>query len=180
MQALTGFGEVPPKRQPCVKRAAKRGCYGSGCRRKCRSRIFLQTIIDGRSLDIPARAWWPAMVDWHGFQAKSLIGGITRIRMSFRPVTMQSYRFLTEIWSDRNPKLPIVSSSWKSLTEQERMDEAPARGSLSRCIKRLPRRKGHLAIAASAFALLCWPGVTRLYRDLYRNDGHINTRTAGW
>ena len=49
---------------------------------------------------------------------------IRRLRLSFRPVTMQSYRFLTEIWSDANPRITIASTSWKSIVEQERQDAA--------------------------------------------------------
>jgi hypothetical protein len=49
---------------------------------------------------------------------------IRRLRLSFRPVTMQSYRFLTEIWSDTNPRITIASTSWKSIVEQERQDAA--------------------------------------------------------
>jgi len=49
---------------------------------------------------------------------------VTRVRLSFRPVTMQSYRFRTELWSQNGPKLEIVSTSWKSMVEQERLDPA--------------------------------------------------------
>jgi hypothetical protein len=49
---------------------------------------------------------------------------IRRLRLSFRPVTMQSYRFLTEIWSDAHPRITIASTSWKSMVEQERQDTA--------------------------------------------------------
>ena len=48
---------------------------------------------------------------------------IRRLRMSYRPTNMQSYRFMTEIWADGAPKLRIVSSSWKSMVEQERLDK---------------------------------------------------------
>ena len=37
---------------------------------------------------------------------------------------MQSHRFITEIWSADNPKIQIVSASWRSIMEQERLDEA--------------------------------------------------------
>lgn len=47
---------------------------------------------------------------------------IHRVRMSFRPVTMQSHRFLTEIWSPDSPKLQIASSSWRTVVQQERLD----------------------------------------------------------
>jgi hypothetical protein len=49
-------------------------------------------------------------------------GEIRRVRMSYRPATMQSQRFVTEIWSPRAPKLQIVSASWRSFMEQERLD----------------------------------------------------------
>ncbi len=48
---------------------------------------------------------------------------INRIRMSYKPVSMQSQRFLTEVWAEGAPKLEIISSSWKSLVEQERLDK---------------------------------------------------------
>src|SRR5690606_9986422 len=34
---------------------------------------------------------------------------IRRIRLAYRPATMQSHRFTTEIWSDDLPKFQIVS-----------------------------------------------------------------------
>ena len=82
---------------------------------------------------------------------------IRRIRMSFRPVTMQSYRFLTEVWSDRNPKLPIVSSSWKSLTEQERFDEAYTHFVVG-LHEKIAGAKGSPQLQAGAMAFLYWPG----------------------
>ena len=51
---------------------------------------------------------------------------VSRVRLSFRPVTMQSHRFLTEIWSPDCPKIQIASASWRSITEQERFDAAYA------------------------------------------------------
>src|SRR5262245_4665400 len=49
---------------------------------------------------------------------------IRRVRLSFRPVTMQTRRFITEIWSSDGPKLTIASTSWRSLFEQEAKDAA--------------------------------------------------------
>lgn len=51
---------------------------------------------------------------------------VRAVRMSFRPVTMQSRRFVTEVWSADNPKIQIASASWRSVMEQERMDAAYA------------------------------------------------------
>lgn len=49
---------------------------------------------------------------------------IRRLRMSFRPVSMQSHRFITELWGEGTPRLKIVSTSWKSMVEQERLDRS--------------------------------------------------------
>jgi hypothetical protein len=49
---------------------------------------------------------------------------INRVRLSFRPVTMQSYRFQTEIWSEEMPKIQIASTSWRGIVEQTRQDDA--------------------------------------------------------
>ena len=48
---------------------------------------------------------------------------IRRLRLSFRPTGMQPRRFVVELWAEGAPKLTIASSSWKSITEQERLDQ---------------------------------------------------------
>ncbi len=49
---------------------------------------------------------------------------IRRVRLSFRPVTMQNHRFQAEIWSKDFPKIRIASTSWRGIVEQVRQDEA--------------------------------------------------------
>jgi hypothetical protein len=49
--------------------------------------------------------------------------GITRVRLSFRPASMQTRRFVTEIWAGGR-RLSIVSTSWRSLVEQQPQDRA--------------------------------------------------------
>jgi hypothetical protein len=49
-------------------------------------------------------------------------GKVRRIRMTYRPMSMQSHRFTTEIWAQDGQRLHIVSTSWKSMVEQERLD----------------------------------------------------------
>jgi hypothetical protein len=51
---------------------------------------------------------------------------VRAVRLSYRPVTMQSHRFITEIWSPGNPKIQLVSVSWRSIMEQQRLDGAYA------------------------------------------------------
>ena len=46
------------------------------------------------------------------------------LRMSYRPTSIQSQRFVTELWAEDAPKLKINSSSWKSMVEQERLDQS--------------------------------------------------------
>lgn len=47
---------------------------------------------------------------------------IRRVRMSYRPTSIHSHRFFTEVWGEGAPRLKIASSSWKSMVEQERLD----------------------------------------------------------
>lgn len=83
---------------------------------------------------------------------------IRHIRMAFRPVTLQSYRFLTEIWSDKNPKIPIASASWKSMMEQERLDDSYAR--FVRALhQKIAEARGTPQLQAGAVPLLYWPGL---------------------
>lgn len=51
---------------------------------------------------------------------------VRRVRLSFKPAGIQTHRFLTEIWAEGTPKLQIASTSWKSMVEQERFDDAYA------------------------------------------------------
>lgn len=50
-------------------------------------------------------------------------GSVSRVRMSFRPATLQTQRFITEIWAPQSPKLQISSTSFRSLMEQARQDD---------------------------------------------------------
>ena len=42
--------------------------------------------------------------------------------MSYRPRSMQRHRFLTELRTHSGPKVTIISTSWKSMSELERLD----------------------------------------------------------
>ena len=82
---------------------------------------------------------------------------VSRIRMSFKPSNMQWHRFLTEVWADGAPKLEIISSSWKSVFEQERLDK-----SYSAFVAELHRRVAGAAMPVryeqGRNPLLYWPG----------------------
>jgi hypothetical protein len=49
---------------------------------------------------------------------------IRRLRLSYRPTSMQSHRFVTEVWAEGAAKLEIISTSCKSMFEQERLDQS--------------------------------------------------------
>ena len=83
---------------------------------------------------------------------------IRRLRMSFRPVSMQSSRFITELWGEGTPRLKIVSISWKSMVEQERLDR-----SYSVFVRELHRRISKAASSArferGTNPWAYWPGL---------------------
>ena len=83
---------------------------------------------------------------------------IRRMRLSFRPIAMQSQRFLAEIWAEGAPKLEICSSSWKSMVEQERFDRAYATfvGELHR---RVAQEGRTVRFEQGSSPLLYWPGL---------------------
>jgi hypothetical protein len=83
---------------------------------------------------------------------------IRRVRLAFRPMTMQPYRFMTEIWSMGGTKLAIGSCSLKSVIEQPRHD-VEYNAFLAELHRRLvPFRAGIRFQTGSPF-LLYWIGV---------------------
>src|SRR5215211_3896521 len=83
---------------------------------------------------------------------------IRRIRLGFRPMTMQNYRFLTEVWTADGPKLQIASTSWKSLVEHERFDEG-YRVFVTELSRRVGAAGGQTSFETGSPAFLYWPGV---------------------
>jgi hypothetical protein len=83
---------------------------------------------------------------------------IRRLRMSFKPANMQSQRFVTEIWTDGAPRLTIISSSWKSMFEQERLDKSYA-AFIGELHRRIARAGGPVRFQQGGHPLLYWPGL---------------------
>jgi hypothetical protein len=90
-------------------------------------------------------------------------GRIARIRLSFRPVTMQTRRFVTEIWPNQGPRLSIGSTSWRSMVEQATQDRA-----YGAFIRELHRRIAaahaqssceQVSFETGSPAMLYWPGL---------------------
>jgi hypothetical protein len=99
-------------------------------------------------------------IEWSAGQKTGRVAwrDIRRLRMSFRPVSMQSQRYLTEIWATRSPKLEIVSSSWKSMVEQIRLD-AEYSAFVSELHRRLAQAGNTARFEQGSPALLYWPGL---------------------
>jgi hypothetical protein len=99
-------------------------------------------------------------IDWAtGHRAGHIpFRNVRRLRMSYRPASMQSHRFMTELWAEGGLKLKILSSSWKSMVEQERLDKPYAA-----FIAELHRRIALAAVPArfeqGSHPLLYWPGL---------------------
>lgn len=83
---------------------------------------------------------------------------VRRVRMSFRPNSMQSHRFITELWGEAGPKLQIVSSSWKSMFEQERFDGAYS-GFIRELHRRIANVNGSAQFDRGSSPFIYWPGV---------------------
>jgi hypothetical protein len=83
---------------------------------------------------------------------------VRRVRMSYRPATMQSHRFVTEIWSDDNPKIQIASASWRSMTEQQRQDGA-YNGFIAELHRRIAAAGARAQFVAGMPAATYWLGV---------------------
>ena len=99
-------------------------------------------------------------LEWRrGRQAgRAPYGAIRRNRLSFRPVTMQNYRFLAEIWPASGSKLQIASTSWRSMMEQERLD-APYRAFITELSRRVGAAGGAALLQIGSPPLLYWPGL---------------------
>lgn len=82
---------------------------------------------------------------------------IRRVRLGFRPMTMQNYRFVAEIWTP-GPKLIIASTSWKSMAEHERLD-ARYRAFVNELCRRIDAAGGKAQFETGSPVILYWLGV---------------------
>jgi hypothetical protein len=105
----------------------------------------------------------PHGMDWQvGRQSGHMpYRAIRRIRLSFKPVSLATYRFITEIWSDLAPKLTVASTSWRSVVEQERHD-APYAAFVRELNRRIAEAGGTPTFQMGSPPLLYWPGAVVL------------------
>lgn len=86
---------------------------------------------------------------------------IRAVRLSYRPVTMQSHRFVAEIWPGDEPKIQIVSVSWRSVVDQQRLDGAYA-AFISELHRRLAAAGGGTRFSTGLPLVTYWAGVAVL------------------
>lgn len=82
---------------------------------------------------------------------------IRRIRLGFRPMTMQNNRFVAEVWTD-GPKLTIASTSWKSLVEHEQRN-AEYRAFVTELCRRVGAVGGETRFDTGSPILIYWAGL---------------------
>jgi hypothetical protein len=121
-------------------------------------------------------------IEWEYGRRSALLRyeDVKRVRMSYRPATLQSHRFLTEIWGEQSPKLQISSTSFRGLMEQQRQDaeyisfvgelhrRLAASGSAARFEAGMNKWLywlGSVVMLAIAVALVGWTGRTVWSRD---------------
>jgi hypothetical protein len=85
-------------------------------------------------------------------------GSVRRVRMSYKPASMQPHRFVTEIWADGEPKLAIMSTSWKSMVEQERLDK-PYAAYVAEWHRRLAGAGAPVRFEQGTNPAVYWPGL---------------------
>lgn len=83
---------------------------------------------------------------------------VARVRMIYRPATMQGHRFITEVWAPGAPKLAIASTSWKSMVEQERLDKSYT-AFISELHRRIARSRSAAAFETGNHPLRYWTGI---------------------
>jgi hypothetical protein len=86
-----------------------------------------------------------------------LYGDMRRVRLSFKPVSTQSQRYIMEIWADGTPKLQAVSTSWKSMFEQERRD-ADYRAFVTELHRHLAQMPDAIRFERGRSPYFYWPG----------------------
>ena len=105
----------------------------------------------------------PDALHWRkgGASGHTLYRNIRRVRLSFRPLTMQNHRFVGEIWSD-GPKLTISSTSWKSMVEHERLDSR-YRVFIAELCRRIGAARGKTRLETGSPPIMYWIGVVVVF-----------------
>jgi hypothetical protein len=93
-----------------------------------------------------------------GRRGRAPYGEIRRVRLSYRPLTMQTHRFIAEIWCPGSPRLELASTSWRSMVEQERQDAAYA-AFVYELHRRISAAGAPATFESGASPFVYWPGL---------------------
>lgn len=101
----------------------------------------------------------PDVLEWTVGRRRGQVGyaDIRRLRLSFRPISMQAYRFVAEIWPRHGAKLRIVSSTWRSMVEQRRQDAA-YRDFIAALGHRIAGAQPAMSVEIGLAPPIYWPG----------------------
>jgi hypothetical protein len=102
----------------------------------------------------------PAGIDWSSGPRAGFIpyGDVRGLRLSYRPTSMQNHRFVMEVWAQRAPALRIVSTTWKSVVEQQRQDAAYT-CFVTELHARIAAARGAVDCERGRPPLIYWPGL---------------------
>jgi hypothetical protein len=99
-------------------------------------------------------------IEWRGgrFSGRIFYRDVYKVRLAFRPVTTENYRFVTEVWSKTGAKVLIASTSWRGLVQQERHN-AGYTAFVTELHRRIVAAGGAVEFATGSPVVLYWPGV---------------------
>jgi hypothetical protein len=133
----------------------------------------IEREVDGEAAADPSYAYKPSLIgsgcqftlrpdamEWQIGRRSGRVhySRVGAVRLSYRPVTMQSHRFIAEIWSQGNPKIQIASVSWRSLVEQERFDR-PYSAFIAELHRRIAAAGAPAEFTTGLPAITYWAGV---------------------
>jgi hypothetical protein len=86
------------------------------------------------------------------------LADVRLVNMSYKPASMQPYRFVTQLWAEGSSRVEIVSTSWRSMVEQERLDAAYV-AFVAALHRRIVRAAAPARFVRGKHPLIYWPGL---------------------
>ena len=119
----------------------------------------VQAVADGGGVGVLRCGRRGSLAARAGTQGEIPYRDIQSVRLSYRPMSMQTRRFVTMIWAPGAPSLVIASSSWRSMVEHG--DQIEGYSAFVRALHRAPRpggKHGDVSRRPAGADLLAGPG----------------------
>jgi len=102
----------------------------------------------------------PDSLEWRSgrYTGSFFYRDVRKVRLTYRPVTTESRRFVAEVWSTSGAKAQVVSTSWRGMVQQDRLD-AQYTAFVSELHRRIAAAGAQAEFVCGSPALLYWPGV---------------------